>query len=48
MRRLLGLEEAHCLPVVLDGHAHLGEHGLPLLPHGLCPLHLGLPGLREL
>ena len=48
MRRLLWLEEAHRLPVILDGHAHLGEHSLPLLPHGLGPLHLRLPGLREL
>ena len=45
---LLGLEEADGLPVLLDGHSHLGEHGLSLLPNVLRPLKLGLPGLGEL
>ena len=45
---LLRLEEPDSLPVLLDGHSHLGEHGLSLLPNVLRPLKLGLPGLGEL
>ena len=48
MGRLLGLEEADGLAVLLDGHAHLGEDGLPLVADGLGATELVLPGLSEL
>jgi hypothetical protein len=44
----LGLKEADSLAVLFDGHAHLGEDGLALLPHRVGPPQLVLPALSEL
>ena len=41
-------EESDGLSVLLDGHSHLGEDGFPLVPDGLGPAELLLPGLVQL
>ena len=41
-------EESDGLSVLLDGHSHLGEDGFPLMPDGLGPAELLLPGLVQL
>ena len=47
VRRLLGREDAHRVAVLLDGDAHLGEHGLPLEPDHFGPLQFLLPSLVQ-